>query len=159
MSRCSGRAVPGVALVLGVVVLIGLVWWNLHGLRQPSGAAPAVAEAADEIGFVALPPTAAAAQHVVLVVAARNCPAEDARRADDLARALAARGVPVRRVHEVFFRFRNRQPPDRATRRRMDAVMRGRLPIVFVGERASNNPDVEAVIEEFGLYGTPGSPT
>jgi hypothetical protein len=84
----------------------------------------------------------------VLVVAARNCPRAEARRADRLAAALADLGIPVARGHQV--RFTLDGPVDGDTVNRVSGVMNGPLPIVFVNGRAKANPSLDEVVAEFG---------
>jgi len=105
--------------------------------------------------FVVLPPVEGQRAQIVFVVAAENCPHEAAQRADHLAQALASRGIPVQRTHEVRFRFTSR--PDAATVDRISAVMNGPLPVVFINGRAKSNPSLDEVDAQYRRMGP--SPT
>jgi hypothetical protein len=98
-------------------------------------------------GFVAMPPMTNHAGDAVLVVAAENCPHEDAQRADRLADQLRESGVPVVRSQQVSF---SPAGVDRATLERMNSVMTGPLPVVFVHGRAKGNPSATQVLAEWG---------
>lgn len=121
----------------------GYHYWKAHN----EGATPAGADASitSENGFVALPPMAGESTDAVMVVAAENCPHEDAQRADGLAQALSEQGIPVVRTHNVSFN----QISSNAEAGRITAIMNGRLPIVFVRDRAKSNPTLEEVIAEY----------
>jgi len=97
--------------------------------------------------FVALPPADGQDPATVFVVAAQNCPHEEAKRADRLAEDLARQGIPVQRTHDVRFHFT--APPDPAMVDRMKGIMNGPLPVVFVHGRAKSNPSLDDVIAEF----------
>lgn len=98
-------------------------------------------------GFAALPPVDGQDSATVFVVAAQNCPHEEAKRADRLAEDLARRGIPVERTHDVRFHFSS--PPESAVMERMSGIMNGPLPVVFVHGRAKSNPSLEEVVAEF----------
>ena len=100
-----------------------------------------------ETGFASLPPVDGQRPRIVFVVAARNCPHEEAQRADRLADDLSRDGIPVQRTDGVHFSFTD--PPDSATMDRINKVMNGPLPIVFINGRAKSNPSLEEVTSEF----------
>lgn len=126
-------------LILAAVVGGGWHYWN----KQQTAAATVAATSAN--GFVALPSPSGAAPGRVLVVAAENCTAEAARRADDLASELSRHKVQVTRTHNISFQITDPEP---GVMPRINAVMNGELPIVFVGHRAKNNPSVAEVLAE-----------
>jgi hypothetical protein len=82
----------------------------------------------------------------VLVVAAEDCPHEDAQRADRLAEDLSRNGVPVLRTHHIGFTLAG---ADGDQLERINVVMKGPLPIVFVRGRAKANPLLKEVLAEF----------
>ena len=100
-------------------------------------------------GFIALPALENAGSKQVVVFAPENCPSEDAQRADALARQLAQRGIPSTRSHDVSFTSTD---PDPSIGARLNSVMNGQLPIVFVNGRGKANPTLEQVMAE---YSTP----
>lgn len=129
---------------LKLLLLAGLIgggwqYWNKHQETRTT------AQATSTQGFVTLPAPSGSVPGQVLVIAAENCTADAARRADDLAHELASRKVRVTRTHNVNFQFDN---PDAATMDRLNRVMNGELPIVFVGGRAKNNPSLADVLAE-----------
>jgi len=98
-------------------------------------------------GFVALPAPVNVDAGTVIVLAAENCPKEDARRADALAEELGRRNIPYTRAHSANFSVPD---PDPVVLKRLDSVMKGPLPIVFVNGRGKANPTLEEVLSEYG---------
>jgi len=101
--------------------------------------------------FVPMPPVDGQRPGTVFVIAAENCPHEDAQRADRLAESLSSQGIPVQRAHSANFRFNGQ--PDQDTVDRISAVMEGPLPVVFVNGRAKANPSLDEVASEFRRNG------
>src|SRR5262245_2061105 len=97
-------------------------------------------------GFVLMPAVGGHSGRSVLVIAAENCPLEDAARADRLTADLQSNGVPVQRTHNVSFTF---DAPDPAAMQRMQSVMNGQLPIVIVRGRGKANPSLGEVLAEY----------
>lgn len=128
--------------LLLIAGILGASWnyWNKH---QTTAATEKVPSAN---GFTALPAPGGTAPGRVLVIAAENCTADAARRADDLAYELSKQKIPVTRTHNVNFEFSN---PDSGLMQRLNSVMNGELPIVFVGDRAKNNPTLAEVLAEY----------
>jgi hypothetical protein len=98
-------------------------------------------------GFVALPTLAGSSPGQVVVFAPENCPSEAATRADSMARQLASRNIPSLRSHDVSF---SSSDPDPAIGERLNSVMNGELPIVFVNGKGKANPTLDQVIAEYG---------
>lgn len=96
-------------------------------------------------GFVSLPAVLEQSPSGVFVVAAQNCPRADAQRADRLAEELSRIGVTVVRTHSVDFDTTNAGQADLD---KINRVMTGQLPVVFVGGRAKANPTLEEVVAE-----------
>jgi hypothetical protein len=82
-----------------------------------------------------------------VIFAPENCPSEAAQRADALARQLASKGIPVTRSHSANFIFDT--DPGRAVLDRINTVMQGEIPIVFVNGRGRANPRVDDVLSEY----------
>jgi hypothetical protein len=97
-------------------------------------------------GFATLPAVRGQSPAAVLVVAAEDCALEDAQCADRLADDLSRNGVRVVRVHHVGFDLAG---GDSGDTERINAVMTGTLPIVFVRGRAKANPTLDEVLAEF----------
>lgn len=81
------------------------------------------------------------------MLAAKNCPGEDAKRADRLAADLSRKGIPVERTNSA--RFSLSSPLESDVRTRLSQIMEGPLPTVFIDGRAKSNPSVDEVIAEF----------
>jgi hypothetical protein len=132
-----------------LLVLLGIAGGGYHYWKQRHEVlSPATVEAAtaSENGFIAMPPVAGQNRDAILVVAAENCPHEDAQRADSLAEDLSRKGVPVVRTHSISFDLAG---PDSSMVEHINAVMQGSLPIVFVHGRAKPNPTLDEVVAEY----------
>ncbi|MFC5301965.1 hypothetical protein [Azospira restricta] len=127
-------------LVLAGIVGGGWHYWN----KQQTTAAEAAA--ISPAGFVAAVAPDGARAGEVLVIAPENCPSDAARRADDLAADLVRHRVAVRRSHSLNFSIEN---GDDAVARRLQQVLHGELPIVFVGNRGKANPTLAEVLAEY----------
>jgi hypothetical protein len=97
-------------------------------------------------GFVTLPAPTNLNVDMVLVLAAEDCPEEDAQRADKLADELRRRDIPFTRAHTANFDLTD---PDPIVLKRLDLIMNGTLPIVFVNGRGKANPTLDEVVSEF----------
>ena len=102
----------------------------------------------DVNGFLPLPKPDAAVSGKVLIIAPPNCPSDAGVRADTLEHALSAAGVDYVRTGSVGFSTASEKDVDR-----LNSVMSGELPIVFVGGLAKNNPDVSEIIVEYRRTG------
>jgi len=137
--------------IVKLLIILGVAgggyhYWKAHNEEASSVAVEASeASSISENGFVSLPPMEDESTDAVVVVAAENCPHEDAQRADNLARALSEKGIPVVRSHHIG--FNNIRSSEEAER--IASVMNGSLPIVFVDGRAKSNPALEEVVAEY----------
>ena len=140
-----------IEIVLIAAVAIG-VFTRLHNDRVKARTS---AQSIEYKTFVQVPQVVGQSTSTVLVLAALNCSKEVAQRADQLAADLSQSGIPVARINQVQYSFgyRNKEDLERKEsveeRDRVDALMRGTLPIVFVHGRAKNNPTLEEVIAEY----------
>jgi hypothetical protein len=64
-----------------------------------------------------------------------------------MAHQLASRNIPSLRSHDVSFAATNPEP---GIGERLNAVMNGELPIVFVNGKGRANPTLDEVISEYG---------
>lgn len=134
-------------LKLALVLAIGAGaynYWRQHRHEGPSERPDA--RLSTSSGFVSLPAVRGQSPSAVLVVAAEDCPHEDAQRADRLAEDLSRNGLPVVRTHSVGFDIPNGGQADLDG---INRVMTGQLPVVFVRGRAKANPTLEEVLAEF----------
>jgi hypothetical protein len=143
--------------LLSSVILVGAVWGGYHLIseHQAARALREVLLTADVNGFLDVPAPIGQNSDTIYVVAAQNCPHAAAQHADQIARELGAKGVPVERINHVEF---NPQQIDRASMKRLSVVMTGPLPIVFVHGRVASNPELNQVVEEFYRPGTTWTP-
>jgi hypothetical protein len=98
-------------------------------------------------GFIALPPTRSTGHNNITIFAPIGCPKEGAQRAEALFRELERRNITATRSDSANFDMAN---PDQVTLQRLNAVMTGELPIVFVNGRGKANPTVNEVLAEYG---------
>ena len=131
-----------------LLLLIGYgVYYYLGQEQEP---AASVAPVANANGFIQLPMHSGAANNVVYVMAALNCPKDAAQRAEELAFQLKRRGVVVQRISGVSFDLSPSPSLAEAQQkqREMDAVMTGTLPIVLINGMGRANPDLQSVLDE-----------
>jgi len=130
-------------LLFAALAVFGYQFWQM---QSPKPAAPTSALTTQSAnGFVALPtPTNANAAQVV-VFAPDNCPLEAGQRADALVQQLASRNIPYLRSSNASFSA----VPDATTMERLNTVMNGEVPIVFINGRGKANPTVQEVIAEY----------
>lgn len=124
-------------LLLLVVSALAFQYWSTH---QPKTGPSAN-------GFVTLPMLVGGTPGQVVVFAPENCPSEAAARADSMAHQLASRNIPSLRSHDVSFAATNPEP---GIGERLNGVMNGELPIVFVNGKGKANPTLDEVISEYG---------
>jgi hypothetical protein len=125
-------------------VLAYLVWHE-HSARVE---AEALRQLSDENGFLDLATPTGADPKKVWIVAAANCPKEGARRAEALAHDLAERDIAFERHASISFAADEGDP---TLFRRLDAVLNGDTPIVFVNGRIKSNPTLEEVLAEYEI--------
>jgi len=158
-SSLFGAVTAKTALTLAGVLVVAYVGHNSSAVRrlfdgwdrarssQTASNNVALARFADENGFVQLPPPANQAQDTIYVLAAENCPKEDAQRADRLAATLANEKIPVVRTHSIAFNSVPMDDPNIV--KRLEAIMNGPLPVVFFRGKAKGNPELEDVLREY----------
>lgn len=126
-------------LVLLCVGYGGYHYWQQHQTHKQLQAAT------NSNGFVELPASPDGQDSgTVYVVAAENCPHEEAQRADRLAKELSNQNISVQRTHHISFSTLT----EASQAERVSAVMNGELPIVFINGRAKSNPSLDEVLKE-----------
>jgi hypothetical protein len=134
--------------ILRTLIVIAVAAGGYHYWKQRhEHAAPIERGPTTEGGFVTLLPAGGQNPQTVYVVAAENGPHAEAQRADRLAEDLSRAGIPVERTHDVRFRFTSR--PDGEVMERMNKIMNGPLPAVFIRGRAKSNPSLDEVVAEY----------
>jgi len=135
----------GKLALTGVVAVAALT--IVGKVRQASAgnaAAKTSEAAASEAGFVMLKPEEATNRSVV-IMAAPNCPREEAVRARALAASLQAAGIPNEIRSEISFQITDEKEAARI-QKFMGEVTN---PLVLVRGRAKGNPTLDAVIAEY----------
>lgn len=125
-------------LILAAGALAYQYWATQQSTQGPAVVSPN--------GFVMMPPMTGADPGQVVVFAPENCPSEKAQQADDLTRELVSRNIPAVRSHDVTF---SASDPDPKVGVRLNSVMNGELPIVFVNGRGKANPTIGEVVDEY----------
>lgn len=121
-----------ILLITGILVaVVGFRMCQVSGVQR---------DGASTGDFVAIPRPANAPEGKVLLIGPENCPKEAGRRIDALERAIHAAGIPCVRLTNVSM-----APSSNSEAKRVDKVMTGELPVVFVGNYAKNNPSLEEV--------------
>lgn len=139
------RLLRNIGIVLFATAAFGA--WRVHVAKVAAIQAAFEAEKPPSAhGFVPMP---AMTDHSsrVLILAAMNCPREAARRADALVGLLSEQGVASKRSAGLEFKFTRR--PSQEEVDRMNRVMNGPLPIVFVDGKAKNNPELSEIVAEY----------
>ena len=132
------------------LILLGFIgaffyFWQQHKAQSEIKAAIKTSDI-NRNGFISIPTPSNLNANTVIVLAAENCPKEDAKRADKLATELGSHDIPFTRAHSANFQLMN---PDPLVVKRIDILMNGALPIVFVSGRAKNNPTLDEVLWEY----------
>lgn len=126
-------------LVALLVAGCGFYYWDTRR-ADAGGTSPS--------GFSPMPPLAGAAPDGIVLLAPEGCPMDGGVRADLLAQALSDRGVPFTRSNKANLTMD--WSPNSAELERVNAVMQGEVPIVFVRGKAKANPTLEEVLAEYG---------
>lgn len=128
-------------LFLAVLAWLGYQQWHKHQVAQ------VVADSTSDNGFVTMPVPTGYDARGVIIFAPENCPSEAAQRAEDLAHRLSSENIPVTRASQANFSFAS---PDSAVLERVNTVMSGEVPIVFVRGKGKANPSFSEVLAEYG---------
>jgi hypothetical protein len=142
---------------LASLILVAAIWggYQMYSEHQAARALRDVLASSDANGFVDVPSPVNQDSDTIYVAAAQNCPHAAAQQADRLAKQLGAQGMPVVRTNQVYFRP---QQADRATMSRLNVVMNGPLPLVFIHGRAAPNPELDRVVAEYYRSGSVRAP-
>jgi hypothetical protein len=143
--------------ILSSLIVVGAVWggYQMVSQHQAARALRDVMLSSDVNGFLDVPPPINQNLDTIYVVAAQNCPRAAALEADRLAKQLGAQGIPVERTNQVGFQP---QRVDHAALSRLNVVMNGPLPLVFVHGRVASNPELSQVVEEYYRPGSTRTP-
>ena len=122
----------------------GWQWWQDRTYQPLASAEPS------PNGFIPVEMPDGAPRNAVLVLAAPNCPSDQARRAESLIAALSSQGIPVHRGSGINYSFNSmpseeqRQGVDRAVQ-----VFNQGAPAVFINGMAMSNPSAEQAAAEY----------
>jgi len=143
------RTVVTICISLAILAL-----WNKQRARTAAATAASEAAAAavfqpDANGFVTMPRVDNPPEGKVWIIAPKNCPSQQAQRADALVGLLSGEGISSVRTNGVNIVFDD-NPPSKVERDSVNRVMMaGEFPVVFVNGRAGNNPGVAAIVAEY----------
>ena len=132
-----------IIIVICAIAFGGYTYVQKH--RNQSVAPAVEAAASTESSFVSLPPADGHQAGAVVVIAPIGCTREEARRAEQLASDLSRNGVRVQRTNRISF-----TGFDPAEAGRIESVMNGGVPIVFVNGKGKANPTFNEVMAEVG---------
>ena len=130
-----------IIIVICAIAFGGYTYVQKH--RNQAAAPTAEAVASTDSSFVALPPADGHQAGAVVVIAPIGCTREEARRAEQLASDLSSNGVRVQRTNRISF-----TGFDPAETGRIESVMNGGVPIVFVNGKGKANPTFNEVMAE-----------
>jgi hypothetical protein len=131
-------------VIVGVIAAV--LGYQMYSHHQAAHALRDVMDSADTNGFLEVPAPVGQNADTVYVVAAQNCPHAAAQQADRLAKVLGEKGIPVQRTSEVSYQP---QHVDAAMMKRLNIVMNGPLPLVFINGRVAPNPEMDQVVAEY----------
>jgi hypothetical protein len=97
-------------------------------------------------GFVSFPWPKGAPASAVLIFAPPNCPSAMAQRARELGRRLDALHIPQVQLQEASFDI---DGSDQAAMAKLNRIMEGGGPPVFVRGKAKDNPSIDEVVAEY----------
>ena len=133
---------------LRMICVIALLGFGVH-LWKLRTEYVAIHSAINRNGFLPVPMPEGAQHNMVLLFTPLNCPKEGAQRAIALSKKLTARGIPnVRTSHYGSQTF---APTDEklAAFKRLDVVMKGKIPIALVNGMGKANPTADEIILEY----------
>ena len=137
-------------IVVVIVAFLVLKFLSAHRKVEAVASASAAAQMQPSAnGFVPLPAPFTAPTDRLLILAPPHCPSQEGRRADELVRQLNQDGIPCTRSGDVSIAS-GREPTDDETKR-LNAIMMGTMPIVFINGRARNNPSLNEIKSEYSL--------
>lgn len=128
-------------LLMTIMMTSGVYAWHQHRhsvVTDSSGD--------DHHGFVAIAPSADAPTDRVVILAPRNCPSAQAKRADVMAEQLGQLGIPTTRLDHYSV---HNLPLSEPLMSRTKSVLGGRIPIVIINGMAKTDPKVSEVAAEY----------
>lgn len=138
-----------------LILVLVLVGFGYHHYSGKTAAAKAATSGAARVtalpgGFEPMPPLSGDSGASVVIFAPEDCPEDGAQRADALAAQLTRKGIPVTRSSNANFSFSGADP---ATIQRVQNVMTGEIPVVFVRGRGKANPTADEVLAAYRAGG------
>lgn len=95
--------------------------------------------------FISLPQPINTSKSQVLILAPRNCSSSEAKQAKALAAKLRQKNISYQELDTVSFDASS----DPKAINRLNQVMNGTIPIVFVGGKGKANPSIDEVLAEY----------
>jgi hypothetical protein len=113
------------------------------------GGCSSQADSESPYGFIPVPMDRRAPHDVVLIISAMNCPSAGTQRARVLTEELKARGIPHEWRNEYGIAPGPIDDELAAGLKRLERVMKGKTPAVFINHMGRANPKLEQVVAEF----------
>lgn len=129
------------------ILLLSLITFGAwHHYHKSSGDHVLNLGEASPNGFFAMPSPENADKSQVIIFAPIGCPREAGQRAAALAESLGQQNIPIVQSDSANFELADATP---ALLQRVDTVMKGEIPIVFVKGKAKANPTLAEVLAEY----------
>jgi hypothetical protein len=137
-------------VVVVIVAFLVLKFLSAHGKAGAVASAAAAAQMQSSAnGFAPLPAPFIGPADRLLILAPPHCPSQEGHRADELVRQFNQDGIPCIRSGNASIASA-REPTDDETSR-LNSIMMGPLPIVFINGRVRNNPSIGEIKSEYSL--------
>jgi|HubBroStandDraft_2_1064218.scaffolds.fasta_scaffold197532_1 hypothetical protein len=132
-----------------IAAMVVLVWHFVsdHPLFRtgPQPSAPPVIQT-DQAGFADMISPDGTDPNKVLIIGPESGPSAEAQYCDDLAQQLTIRNIPFQRTSTHHLRFSSNERIDVS---RLNVVMSGKPPIVFIHGHAKSDATIEEVLAEY----------
>lgn len=131
-----------------IIIILVMAGTGYYYWQKPKAAkGPAEAPEISKYGFELMPVLENTDPNAIIIFTPEKLPAQDAERAGALASELSRAGLQFTRSSKADFTFTDK--PDEAMMAKLNRIMNGKPPTVFVRGRAKSNPDARDVIAEF----------
>jgi hypothetical protein len=132
---------------LVVIGVLGLTyqWWNEHEAAR----LVAVQAEASPNGFIPTTMPTEARPGTVLILAPMNCSRAAGKRADALADELDRMGIPAKRSDHFSVNVTAPTDEEQANLERLNTVVNGEIPAVFINGMGRSNPTADEVAAEY----------
>lgn len=131
--------------IILILVVAGIGYFYWQKTKAPKG--PAAIPEISKYGFELMPVLENTDPNAVIIFTQEKLSTQDAERAGALADELSRAGLQFTRSSKADFSFTDK--PDAAMMAKLNRIMNGKPPTVFVRGRAKSNPTAADVIAEY----------